>query len=86
MLDDRKTELVKRLSSKPGYAGKVAAKCIECIYDPLSGNGHWRQQVAACAIYSCPLYAARPKSTASDTLKDDMESENDDQNIMTDEG
>lgn len=52
MLDDRKTELVKRLSSKPGYAGKVAAKCIECIYDPLSGNGHWRQQVAACAIYS----------------------------------
>lgn len=37
-------------------------KCKECIYDPGSGQGTWRQQVEACTSYSCPLYPVRPKS------------------------
>jgi len=30
----------------------IAAKCRDCIYDPLSA-GTWREQVAACASASC---------------------------------
>ena len=37
-------------------------KCRECIYDPKSGTGNWRQQVDACTSYSCPLYPVRPRS------------------------
>ena len=36
--------------------------CKQCIYDPISGNGTWRQQVEECTAYSCPLYPVRPKS------------------------
>lgn len=43
----------------------INAKCRECIYDPLSGGGTWRQQVAACTSRSCPLYPVRPKSAAN---------------------
>lgn len=35
-------------------------KCRECIYDPVSGGGNWRQQVTQCTSYSCPLYSVRP--------------------------
>jgi hypothetical protein len=42
----------------------INAKCRECIYDPLSGLGTWRQQVSGCAVYSCPLWADRPVATA----------------------
>lgn len=38
----------------------INAKCRECIYDPLSGMGTWRQQVAACTAPNCPLYPLRP--------------------------
>ena len=37
-------------------------KCRECIYDPLSGLGNWRQQVTACQITDCPLHPVRPRS------------------------
>lgn len=36
--------------------------CKGCIYDPLSGQGTWRQQVEACTQTECPLYPFRPKS------------------------
>ena len=42
----------------------INAKCKSCIYDPLSGLGHWRQQVELCTITSCPLYAVRPRTKA----------------------
>lgn len=45
----------------------INAKCRECIYCPDSGNGTWRQQVAACTSTGCPLYPVRPKPTASIT-------------------
>lgn len=34
----------------------------ECIYDPRSGTGTWREQVTACTSYGCPLFAVRPVS------------------------
>jgi hypothetical protein len=37
-------------------------KCRECIYDPFSGMGNWRQQVSACRSPACPLFAYRPVS------------------------
>jgi hypothetical protein len=42
---------------------RVNAKCRDCIYDPKSGLGTWRQQVEACPSTSCPLWDIRPKST-----------------------
>lgn len=44
--------------------GAINAKCRECIYDPLSGLGTWRQQVSACRVYRCPLWQFRPVAEA----------------------
>jgi hypothetical protein len=43
----------------------INAKCKDCIYDPLSGLGHWRQQVEACTAKSCPLWPVRPLSSGT---------------------
>jgi hypothetical protein len=43
----------------------IAAKCKDCIYDPLSGGGTWRQQTEACAIKSCALWPYRPMARKS---------------------
>ena len=40
----------------------INANCRACIYDPKSGMGHWRQQVAACTVYACALWPVRPVS------------------------
>ena len=40
----------------------INAKCTECIYDPRSGLGNWRQQVEACTVRTCPLWPVRPVS------------------------
>ena len=61
-IHERRQELIKLHVSKPGWRGKVNAMCIDCTYDPKSGEGTWRQQVEKCAIESCPLYSIRPKS------------------------
>ena len=37
-------------------------KCKECLHDPVSGWGTWRQQVDGCTSYECPLYHVRPRS------------------------
>ena len=42
--------------------GAINAKCKDCIYDPLSGLGAWREQVEGCTSYNCPLYPYRPTS------------------------
>ena len=44
-------------------AAAIDAKCRDCIYDELS-PGSWRDQVAACTISDCPLYAFRPVPAA----------------------
>lgn len=39
----------------------IDAKCKDCIYDEgARGLGRWKQQVAACTVTRCPLYAVRP--------------------------
>lgn len=46
--------------SKLSLRDAINAKCRECIYDPLSGMGTWREQVDACTSRTCPLYLVRP--------------------------
>jgi hypothetical protein len=41
----------------------INAKCKDCIYDSCA-PGNWRQQVQACTISTCSLWAYRPKSSA----------------------
>lgn len=48
-----------------GLRRQVNLKCKECIYDPISGRGTWRQQVEACTATSCPLWDVRPTSSKS---------------------
>jgi hypothetical protein len=43
-------------------------KCRWCIYDKHA-PGNWRQQVMACAIVKCPLWAVRPMSKPKPLLK-----------------
>lgn len=38
----------------------IDAHCRDCIYDPLSGGGTWRSQVAQCSVVSCALWPVRP--------------------------
>lgn len=40
----------------------INAKCRECIYDPKSGMGNWRQQVEGCSVTQCALWPVRPTS------------------------
>jgi len=48
----------------------INAKCKDCIYDPKSGLGNWRQQVQSCQITGCPLWPVRPTSSGSKTDPD----------------
>ncbi len=57
-------DLIQREVSKPGMRGKVNAKCIDCIYDPLL-PGSWRGQVDKCQDNTCPLWSIRPRSMAA---------------------
>ncbi len=38
----------------------IKAKCRECIYDPIGGNGTWTEQIEACTSPGCPLFELRP--------------------------
>lgn len=51
--------LIQKFSKQKGYKGKVWAKCVECIYDPMS-TGSWVAQVTECTDTGCPLYSVRP--------------------------
>ncbi len=63
-MDDQTIKLlIEKESNKSGLRGSINAKCIECIYDPISGNGSWRQQTQSCSSPECPLYSVRPKSS-----------------------
>lgn len=45
---------------RPSLRAAIEAKCKDCIFDPLGGNGKWREQVARCSSGNCPLHAVRP--------------------------
>ena len=47
---------------RPSMRKAINEKCKECIYDPLSGLGTWRQQTEGCTSTDCPLYELRPRS------------------------
>lgn len=38
----------------------INRKCRDCIYDPRSGLGTWREQVAGCTVARCALWPVRP--------------------------
>lgn len=46
--------------SRPSLRAAIDAMCKNCIYDPGSGNGGWREQVHACSSSNCALHAVRP--------------------------
>lgn len=48
--------------SKPkiSLCKSINEKCKDCIYDPLSGLGTWREQVAQCTVLDRPLWLIRP--------------------------
>lgn len=45
---------------RPSMRAAINAKCKDCIYDPKSGLGTWREQVELCGSTGCPLYPVRP--------------------------
>ena len=51
---------------RPSMRKAIDAKCKECIYDPESGQGTWRQQTGACQIFDCPLWPLRPVSSGGE--------------------
>jgi hypothetical protein len=59
--EKRRQYVIAREAGKAGLRGKIDAKCVECIYDPIAGKGTWRQQVLACTAVSCPLHDVRTK-------------------------
>lgn len=47
----------------------IKAKCLDCIYDPLSGHGSALKQVTDCPSTDCPLYPVRPVDSAEKALR-----------------
>lgn len=47
----------------------INAKCKECLYDPIGGNGTWRKQVSNCRSFLCPLYSVRPTPAVNKPLE-----------------
>jgi hypothetical protein len=52
----------------------INAKCKDCIYDDCA-PGNWRQQVQACTISTCSLWAYRPKSSSGKTEVSSVQNE-----------
>lgn len=50
----------------------INANCKDCIYDPLSQNGSWLQQVEDCTIESCNLFPYRPLTISTRKKLDDI--------------
>ena len=51
-------------STRPSLRAAINKKCCDCVYDPGSGLGGWREQVTQCMARTCPLWAVRPRSKA----------------------
>ena len=47
----------------------INGKCKDCIHDPASGLGTWRQQVGGCLSTGCPLYPVRPLPDTRERLR-----------------
>lgn len=55
---------------RPSWRKAIDAKCKDCIFDPASVLGHWRQQTEACTITECALWPLRPVSAAGPRVGD----------------
>ncbi len=44
----------------PSLRAAINQKCRDCIHDPKSGLGTWREQVDQCLSPDCGLYPVRP--------------------------
>ena|GEM_PF-5759265 len=49
---------------QPSLRKAINGKCRDCIFDPKSGLGTWRQQTEGCTSVDCPLFPVRPRSSA----------------------
>ncbi len=57
----------------PATRGRaIAAMCKQCLYDPIGGQGTWRQQVEACTSTDCPLWRFRPVSAPKTAIPSTM--------------
>ena len=56
------------IGKKVSLRAAINAKCKDCIYDPLSGLGTWRQQVEGCTCLDCPLWPIRPRSSGQTAI------------------
>lgn len=54
------TPATSRKTVRVGLRAAINAHCRDCIYDPKSGGGTWREQVAQCSVISCALWPIRP--------------------------
>ena len=68
MSRDLQQEVIARETAKGGLRGRINAMCASCIYDPVGGDGTWKQQITDCTSKTCPLYPVRPLASGG---KDD---------------
>ena len=54
---------------RPSMRKTINDMCKLCIYDPVGGEGTWRQQVQACTSHECPLFDLRPISQPKKTIQ-----------------
>jgi hypothetical protein len=62
-MDDETTTQTKteeETKHRPSMRKAINAMCRDCVYDPMSGDGNWRQRVERCTSPECPLYELRP--------------------------
>lgn len=59
----RQNAAARKAAGVPSLRTAVNEMCRQCVHDPESGLGTWRQQTEACRIEACPLWLVRPKSS-----------------------
>ena len=55
----------RKAAGVPTLRTAINAMCKQCVYDPESGLGTWRQQTEACRVTECPLWKVRPVSSGN---------------------
>lgn len=58
MLDPNDSEKLAKLGTKSALRARIDLMCKSCIYDRAEKGG-WRQQIGACDMDDCPLWAIR---------------------------
>ena len=61
MAKARASKIAGTRQKTPSLRAAINENCKSCIYHESNG-GTWRQQVEACTVTSCALYAVRPRT------------------------